>query len=131
MPGATARAMALLPRVEALVARIEAIASEYAGLLRALAPDAAKLVPALRRLASTVSEREVDAAVGLIDQLPQPLETVKADVLPLLERLGPDVHATMEIVDDVRNIINGLLGARLFRRRGEEAAEEEHGEDSS
>lgn len=186
LPGATARAAALIPRVEALVARIERIAdgadkalaraedaidhidaaavragdsidhidasagradaaisradaliaratelmtgagnllTSYAGPLGDLAPAAAKLVPAVRRVAETVSEEEVDAVVGLIDELPQLLVLLKGDVLPVLHQLGPDVHATMEIVDDVRHIINGLPGAKLFRRRGEEEDE--------
>ncbi|MEO6712326.1 MAG: hypothetical protein ABIM89_02725 [Mycobacteriales bacterium] len=115
----------LFARTSTLLGTAEELVTSYAGPLRDLAPDAATLVPALRRIASTVSEREVDAAVGLIDQLPHLLATLKTDVLPVLERLGPDVHATMEIVDDVRDIINGLPGAGFFRRRGEEVSAEE------
>lgn len=111
----------LFTRTSVLMARADELLSAYAGPLGELAPDAAKLVPALRRIAATVSEREVDAVVGLVDQLPQLLATLTGDVLPLLQRLGPDVHATMETVDDVRDIINGLPGASLFRRRGEAA----------
>lgn len=123
--GAMSRIDQLFERTSALLGTAGELTAAYAGPLGELAPDAAKLVPALRRVASTVSEQEVDAVVGLIDQLPQLLETLRGDVLPLLHRIGPDVHETMEIVDDVRHIINGLPGARLFRRRGEEAAEEE------
>jgi hypothetical protein len=118
------RADRLFARAGTLLDGAHDLLAMYAGPLGDLAPDAAKLVPALRRIASTVSEQEVDAVIGLIDELPQLLSTLKNDVLPVLRRLGPDVHETMEIVDDVRHIINGLPGARLFRRRGEEADDE-------
>ncbi|MEP7055584.1 MAG: hypothetical protein ABI912_10090 [Actinomycetota bacterium] len=173
LPGATARAAALVPRIEALVGKIERIADgaekalaraedaieqvdaaatragvtidhidaagvqAEAALARVdallaqtadLGPTAQKLLPAVRRIADTVSETEVDAVVGLIDELPAMLDRLRRDILPLLDQLGPDVHATMEIVDDVRHIINGLPGAKLFRRRGEESEEEDQEE---
>jgi len=124
---AAGRTDAALLRAETIVAgaqdmmdRSTALLASYAGPLGDLAPAAASMVPALRRIADTVSDTEVDAVVGLIDELPGILDQLRTDIIPLLHRIGPDVHATMEIVDDVRQIINGLPGAKLFRRRGEE-----------
>lgn len=121
--GLVARTATLVDDAGGLVSRTSALLSAFAGPLADIAPAAEKLVPAVRRVAETVNEREVDAVVGLIDELPQLLDALKTQVLPVMRQLGPDVHATMEIVDDVRDIINGLPGAGLFRRRGEAAAD--------
>jgi len=38
----------------------------------------------------------------------------------------PDVHALLDTVQDMRQVVKGFPGSRLFRRRGaEEIAEEE------
>ena len=114
----------IMDGAQSLLEQGQTMLSACAGPIADLAPVAQKLVPAISRVAETVSEKEVDAVVGLIDELPEILDKLKRDILPLLDQLGPDVHATMEIVDDVRHIINGLPGAKLFRRRGEEAEDD-------
>lgn len=121
---ALVRVNGVVDQAQSATQQAQTLLSAYAGPLTDLAPIAQQLLPAVRRIAATVSEREVDAVVGLIDELPEILDKLRNDIIPLLDQLGPDVHATMEIVDDVRHIINGLPGAKLFRRRGEEAEEE-------
>jgi hypothetical protein len=50
-------------------------------------------------------------------------------VLPVLTTLGdvvPDVHDLLDTVQDMRQVVKGFPGSRLFRRRGaEEIADEE------
>lgn len=82
-----------------------------------------KLLPALRRLADTLSPGEVEAAVALIDRLPTLLERVDTDLLPMLrqlEQVGPDVHDILAIVDDLRQVLTGLPGVGLLRKRGDD-----------
>ena len=140
-PGLT-RALALVPRVEALLSRIDdvldgtdrvlarieetagsaaAAAARGEALLAAYEGPLLDVVPTLRRLAETLSPAEVDAAVSLVDRLPGLLESVDADLLPMLMQLravGPDLHELLDIVDDVRRMLAGLPGVTLIRRDG-------------
>jgi hypothetical protein len=71
----------------------------------------------------------VEALIGLIDQLPRLLTHLDEDILPILETLGTvgtDVHDLVDTVQDMRQVVKGFPGSRLFRRRGaEEIAEDE------
>jgi hypothetical protein len=94
-----------------------------ATLVRAYEPALATLQPTLTRLADTMDPREVDALVGLVDRLPPLLDSMDADVLPLLRRLNdmaPDLHSLLGAVDDLRRTVAGLPGVGLLRRRGDE-----------
>ena len=87
------------------------------------------LAPSVERLATTLDPAEVEALVTLIDRLPQLVTHLDEDVLPVLESLGgvgTDVHDLLDTVQDLRQIVKGFPGSRLFRRRGaEEIAQEE------
>jgi hypothetical protein len=83
----------------------------------------------VRRLATTLDPTEVEAMVTLIDRLPRLVTHLDEDILPVLESLGnvgTDVHDLVDTVQDLRQVVKGFPGSRLFRRRGaEEIAEEE------
>jgi hypothetical protein len=82
-----------------------------------------RLMPALRRMSETLEPREIDAAILLIDRLPELLAAVDDDVLPLVRSLGkvePELHELLEIVQDMHRLITGLPGARLWRSRGKD-----------
>lgn len=96
--------------------RVAALLGGYEPLLQQLAPSA-------KRLVSSLEGREVDAAVALVDRLPVVLQHLDEDVLPILqqmERVGPDVHELLAAVEDVRRMLTGLPGAKLFWRRGDD-----------
>jgi uncharacterized protein (UPF0335 family) len=80
-------------------------------------------------LAATVDPAEVEALITLIDRLPRLVTHLDEDILPVLETLGSvgtDVHDLVDTVQDMRQIVKGFPGSRLFRRRGaEEIAEDE------
>lgn len=140
-PGVT-RALALVPRAEELLDRIdtvvdgakralsgieatagraEAAAARAEDLLAAYEEPLRQLAPTVRRMAETLDPSEVDAAISLIDRLPRLLDSVDADLLPMLAQLqavGPDVHELLDIVDDVRRMLAGLPGVALLRRDG-------------
>ena len=66
---------------------------------------------------------EVDALITLIDRLPQLVTHLDEDILPVLETLGTvgtDVHDLVDTVQDMRQIVKGFPGSKLFRRRGAE-----------
>jgi hypothetical protein len=104
------------------VARVEPLIGEFEPALTTLAP-------AVRRLAETFDPSEVEALITLIDRLPRLVTHLDEDILPVLETLGTvgtDVHDLVDTVQDMRQIVKGFPGSRLFRRRGaEEIAEEE------
>ena len=77
----------------------------------------------MERFAEALHPDEVTAGIGLIDRMPQLLDHVENDVLPALQsldRVGPDLHEVLEIVEDLRRVITGLPGIGLLRRRGED-----------
>ncbi len=87
-----------------------------------------QLMPLLKRFAATLSPEEVEAAVQLIDRLPGLLDTVDRDVLPLTQQLnavGPDLHALLELVEDLHRLVSNLPGVNRLRRRAQEDEEAE------
>jgi len=101
---------------------VEPLLTDYEPALTALAP-------AVRRLAASFDPSEVGALVTLIDRLPTLLTHLDEDILPVLETLGTvgtDVHDLVDTVQDMRQLVKGIPGSKLFRRRGaEEIAEDD------
>ena len=87
------------------------------------------LAPTVRRLAETMDAHEIEAMVTLVDRLPQLVTHLDEDVLPVLQTMGDvgtDVHDLLDTVQDLRQVVKGFPGSKLFRRRGaEEIAQEE------
>lgn len=102
--------------VAGLSDRADVVLQTWEPVLRRLAPKA-------QRFAESLSEAEVDAAIAIVDRLPQVLEHVETDVLPILhtlDRVGPDVHDLLEVVEDLRRVVTGLPGIGLLRSRGDD-----------
>ncbi len=119
------RADDTLTATEGLFGRLSPLMDDYEQPLRDLAPS-------VRRLSETFDPGEVEALVTLIDRLPALVKHLDEDILPVLETLGnvgTDVHDLVDTVQDLRQIVKGFPGSRLFRRRGaEEIAQEEREE---
>jgi hypothetical protein len=123
----TARAGETLELAEGLVGRMEPLFGDYEEPL-------ARLAPSVRRLAETLEPHEVEALVTLIDRLPRLVTHLDEDILPVLESLGnvgPDLHNLVDTVQDLRHIVKGFPGSRLFRRRGAEEIAEDEAEDEA
>src|SRR5688572_26290346 len=122
----TTSADALLGQADVLLGRVEPLVGDYVQPLTDLAPS-------VRRLAETLEPHEIEALVTLIDRLPQLVKHLDDDIFPVLESLGSvgtDVHDLVDTVQDLRQVVKGFPGSRLFRRRGaEEIAEEEAAQD--
>ena len=118
----TSRADEIVDRAEGLLGRVDPMLADYEPALTSLAPS-------VRRLAATLDPAEVEAMVTLVDRLPRLVAHLDEDILPVLESLGDvgtDVHDLVDTVQDLRQVVKGFPGSRLFRRRGaEEIAEEE------
>jgi uncharacterized protein YoxC len=124
----TSTADTLLARGDALIGRVEPLVGGYVQPLT-------DLTPSVRRLAETLEPHEVEALVRLIDQLPQLVTHLDEDIFPVLETLGnvgTDVHDLVDTVQDLRQVVKGFPGSKLFRRRGaEEIAQEEDARDGT
>ncbi|MBB5890333.1 hypothetical protein [Kutzneria kofuensis] len=106
--------------VIALAENTAAIANE---LIRVYEPIALRAAPLAGRFVTELSEEEVDAAIRLVDELPQLTEHLTTNILPILgtlDRVGPDVTELLKVTRDVRRAIVGIPGFGFFRRRGAE-----------
>jgi hypothetical protein len=109
-------AMGTLQRVDAMLLQWE--------------PALRKLAPTAQQVADSIDPDEVRAAISIIDQLPQVFGHLENDVLPMLrqlDRVGPDVHELLEVVEDLRKVITGLPGVGFLRRRSDDAPPEIEG----
>jgi hypothetical protein len=110
--GKAATAMA---RAEVTAATAEELLTAYADTLRKGAPMASRFVEQL-------TAEEVDAAIRLVDELPQLTQHLTSDVLPILatlDRVGPDLHDLLNVTRDLKLAIAGIPGLAMLRRRGE------------
>lgn len=138
-----ARAEQVVAEVGALVARIEETRLDAAAvvsrtdetraradaLIGALEPSLTQLQPTLERLAETTHPDEVDALVQLIDHLPQLVEQLERDLLPVMRTLGtvaPDVHDLLDVSRELNGMLAKLPGmGRIKRRVDEQQAHDE------
>ncbi|SFP01254.1 hypothetical protein SAMN05660464_1946, partial [Geodermatophilus dictyosporus] len=120
--GTQQRADGTIGGAEGLVTRIDPLLGRYEQPLTQLAPS-------VQRLAETLDPHEVEALVGLVDRLPTLVTHLDEAVLPVLESLGDvgtDVHDLVDTMRDIREVVKGFPGSRLFRRRGrDEIADED------
>jgi ABC-type transporter Mla subunit MlaD len=103
-----------------LIGRFEDPADRLLLLLDRLEPSLLTLAPTLDRLAETSDPREVDALVGIVDQLPRLLGHLEADVMPVLARLGtvsPDLHELLEVSRELNDMLAKLPGMGRIRRK--------------
>jgi uncharacterized protein YoxC len=121
-------------RADQALGRADALIERGGPLLDAYQQPLADLAPSIQRLATTLDPAEVEALVTLIDRLPQLVTHLDKDILPVLASLdgvGTDVHDLLDTVQDLRQVVKGFPGSRLFRRRGaEEIAQEEAQEEA-
>jgi ABC-type transporter Mla subunit MlaD len=123
----TTRAGETLARADGLVEAMEPLVGDYAEPLRRLAPS-------IGRLAETLDPDEVEALVRLVDRLPDIVARLVDSVLPALAdmgNVGQDVHDLLDTMQDLRQVVKGFPGSRLFRRRGAEEIAQEEGPEAT
>jgi ABC-type transporter Mla subunit MlaD len=123
----TTRAGETLARADGLVEQMEPLVGDYAEPLRRLAPS-------IGRLAETLDPDEVEALVRLVDRLPDIVARLEDSVLPALAdmgNVGQDVHDLLDTMQDLRQVVKGFPGSRLFRRRGAEEIAQEEGPEAT
>ncbi len=122
---------ALIVRTAGTVGSVEPTIERLQALLDSFAPSLERLQPTLARLAETTHPDEVDAMVKLIDQLPDLVERLESDILPMLVTLrtvGPDVHDLLDITRELNQMLGKLPGMGRVKRRVEEQKEQDRRE---
>lgn len=121
-----ARAQTTVARAAQTTARAEELVVRLTDLLDSYQPVLAQLQPLLARLAQTTSQQEVDAAVRLIDTLPGVVDTVDADVLPILTTLAtvaPDLRDLLDTSKALNEMLGALPGFGRVKKRVEQQQE--------
>jgi hypothetical protein len=116
-------AAATVATAQRVAERAAVTAAEADGLLAEFGPTLRKAAPMAQHFVDQLTPEELTAAIRLIDDLPRLRDHLTADVLPLLgtlERVGPDVHALLEVTRDLKLAVAGIPGLRMLRRRGED-----------
>lgn len=117
----------LVVRAAGTLGSVEPTVERAQSLLDGLSPSLERLQPTLDRLAETTSPDEVDAMVKLVDQLPDLVEQLQSDVLPILatlDNVGPDVHHLLETVGELNAMLGRLPGMGRIKRHIEAGHQE-------
>lgn len=101
------RLTGLLGEVEALVARIEvtrrsadALVARIGTTVDRVEEPITALQPVLERLAQTTDEREVDALVSVIDQLPE-----LSGIMRTMSTVAPDLHELLRVSVELNEML--------------------------
>lgn len=118
---ASADAVPLIDRAGTLLARGD-------GLLSPLEALGGRALPLAEQVVNGVERGEVAALSTVVDRLPLLVQHLDEDVLPLmtwLDRVGPDVHAILEALEEISRLLAGRPGLSLFRKRGDRKEDED------
>lgn len=77
--------------------------------------------PLAQRFVDDLTQEEIDAAIKLVDQLPELTAHMVSDIMPILEtldRVGPDLHELLDVTKDLRQGIAGIPGLSFLVKRG-------------
>lgn len=119
-------ANAVIIRTAGTVASVEPTLERAEGLLDTFVPTLERLHPVIDRLAETTDPQEVDALVGLVDHLPQLVERLESDILPMLANLktvAPDIHDMLDVTRELNLMLAKLPGMGRIKKRVDEQQE--------
>lgn len=117
----------LIVRVAGTVGSVEPTVERAQRLLDAFEPALTKLKPTIDRLAESTNPREVEALVRLVDHLPELVDRVEADIMPMLEGLktvAPDLHELLGLTRELNAVLAKVPGLGRLRQRAEERSTE-------
>lgn len=97
------------------VLAVSTIVDECGALLRSLAPLGAETARSLR-------PSHLEGVVALLDRLPSIVEGLEP-ALAAVTAVAPELEEVTDRIEDVGQVVDGLPGAGLLRRRGQASAE--------
>jgi hypothetical protein len=96
-------------------------------LIGELEPIAERGLPLGRKFVDNFSDAELDAAIKMVDQLPELMTRMEA-LMPILETMdsvAPELHQLLEVTTDVRRAVIGIPGFKFFRNRGQDKIDDD------
>lgn len=115
-------------RAATLVNRLTPLLDRALPVLDRLLPVADRLEPILAQLADTTSGAEVDAMTRLIDLMPDVVDKLGSDILPVLDTLGtvaPDLRDLLDASRQLNQMLGAIPGLGKMKRRIEDQQDAE------
>lgn len=96
--------------------------SKALAMIAELEPITEKAIPLGRTFVDNFSEEEVQAAITMVDHLPELVMRMEAimPILATLDTVSPEIHELLEVTKDVRKAVIGIPGFKFFKNRGED-----------
>lgn len=120
-------------RAATLVNRLTPLLDRALPLLDRLLPVADRLEPMLAQLADTTSGAEVDAMTRLIDLMPDVVDKLGSDILPVLDTLGtvaPDLRDLLDASRQLNQMLGAIPGLGKMKRKIEDEQDAEDAAES-
>jgi ABC-type transporter Mla subunit MlaD len=121
-------ATTLVDKTDHVVAGAQAVSGRAGELLDKFEPTLGQLAPIADRLAASTSPAEVDAVVLLIDTMPELVDRLRKEILPILASMtnvAPDIRELLDTTKEFTTVLGSLPGLGRIKKRIEEH-EEEH-----
>ncbi len=116
-------------RTSGTVDAAEVVVGRTAGVVDGAAALLSRSDELVGRIVATTSDEELEAIVHLIDTLPQAVDALRNDVLPVMSTLGtvaPDLRDLLDIASQLNGVLGSVPGlGRIKRRVEKEQAEED------
>ncbi|MGI8879674.1 MAG: hypothetical protein ACR2KJ_04020 [Jatrophihabitans sp.] len=115
-------------RAAQVVGRTEQLTERITPLLDRFEPTLDKLEPIVAKLTDTTSPAEVEAVVQLVNRLPEIVQKVDADILPILDTLGtvaPDLRDLLDASKELNEMYGAVPGLGRVKRKIEKEQDRE------
>lgn len=101
------------------------------GLVELFDPIAQRSAPMAKKFVDSLDEKEIDAAIAMVDELPALVAHMEAviPILATLDTVAPEIHELLGVTKDVRRAVIGIPGFKFFRNRGQEKLDDEEIQD--
>lgn len=120
------RAAAVVDQTAAVAARaadLTDLAGPLVEQLEQFEPTLLRLQPILERLAETTDPDEVAAIIAMLDLLPDLVEKLRDDIVPILDTFGtvaPDVRDLLDVSKELNEMLGAIPGLGRIKRKIED-----------
>jgi ABC-type transporter Mla subunit MlaD len=118
-----AKAAAIAERADGVAARAEAVTGRVETVMDKYGDSLGDLAPLARDAAAGLTTAHVTALISALDQLPEVVDLI-TPAMRGLAALAPDLDELLDRLNAVGEIVEGLPGASMFRKRGQSAEDE-------
>ncbi len=125
------RADLVVDQTAAVVERASALTDRAGPMLEHLEqfePALTRLQPVLERLAETTDPDEVAAIIAMLDLLPDLVDKLQKDIVPILDTFGtvaPDLRDLLDVSRELNEMLGAVPGLGRVKRKIEEQQDRE------